>query len=139
MKFKLDTLDKDNEKFAPKFVVQEHNALKAGLHYDLRLQVGTVLFSWAVPKGIPKKPEVKRLAIRTEDHSMSWISFEGVIPKGEYGAGIVKVYDSGVYIPLEVTNKKLIFKLKGKKFKGIWMLELMYETKWLLSRMKEEN
>lgn len=121
---------------SPIFVVQEHNSSR--LHWDLRLQVNKVLFSWAVPKGIPEEIGINRLAIRVDDHALSWANFSGIIPKGEYGAGTVKILDKGHYLPLKLSKEKMEFELIGKKFKGVWKLSRMRneENKWILERIE---
>lgn len=107
------------------FVVQQHAASR--LHYDLRLEWGGVLHSWAVPKGPSLDPEEKRLAVHVEEHPIEYAEFEGLIPEGEYGAGAVIVWDRGAWIhhgdPEEgLKNGKLLFDLFGHKLRGRWTL-----------------
>jgi len=108
-----------------RFVVHKHHATSD--HYDLRLQVGDVLKSWAVPKGPSLNPADKRLAVETEDHPLDYIDFEGVIPEGEYGGGPMIVWDTGIWAPMEDVGTSLEkgafkFRLAGEKLKGGWML-----------------
>ncbi|OAP36892.1 ATP-dependent DNA ligase [Sinorhizobium glycinis] len=108
-----------------RFVVHKHHATAD--HYDLRLEVGGVLKSWAVPKGPSLNPADKRLAVETEDHPIEYIDFEGVIPEGEYGAGPMIVWDTGAWAPMEDVEESLRkgafkFRLAGEKLNGGWML-----------------
>ena len=119
------------------FVVQMHDATR--LHWDFRLEIDGVLRSWAVPKGPSLDPADKRLAVATEDHPLEYGDFEGVIPKGNYGAGAVIVWDRGAAIhhvdPSEGTETgKLLFELKGHKLRGLWTLvkSSRAEKEWLL-------
>jgi bifunctional non-homologous end joining protein LigD len=130
-----------------RFVVQKHTA--RALHYDFRLEVDGVLKSWPIPKGPSLDPRVKRLAVMTEDHPLDYASFEGVIPKGEYGGGEVIVWDAGVYGPLVddkvcfqrktaeaavlkgIDEGKLTFRLHGRKLRGVWTLVHTRNNQWL--------
>lgn len=133
----------------PVFVVQKHDA--SHLHYDFRMEIGGVLKSWAVPKGPSMDPHTKRLAIMTEDHPLGYENFEGVIPEGNYGAGTVKVWDSGWWEPADgfgdasnaIKKGLLEFFLYGKKLKGEFVL---VKTKgsyakngWLLIKKEDEH
>ena len=102
------------------FVIQEHDASR--LHYDLRLQEKDVLSSWAIPKSPPRELGIKRLAIRTEDHPLEYAAFEGRIPDGEYGAGVVKIWDRGEYTPVEMTDDKKLVESRGGKISGRYAL-----------------
>lgn len=103
------------------FVIHEHRA--SHLHWDLRLEIQGVLKSWAIPKQPPRAKEIKRLAIQVEDHPLSYATFEGEIPEGNYGAGKVEIWDKGELKILEFEkNKKIEFELKGKKLSGKYVL-----------------
>ena len=135
-----------------RFVVQRHNA--SHLHYDFRLELGGVLKSWAVPKGPSLNPSQKRLAVMVEDHPVSYIGFKGTIPKGNYGAGTVEIWDNGKFEPfnkdhealtekqaLQALNKgELKFILKGKRLKGEFVLVRIKDDdkNWLLIKHKDE-
>lgn len=124
-----------------RFVIQYHEATTK--HYDFRLEYDGVLLSWAVPKGISLNPRVKRLAVHVEDHPVDYIDFEGVIPKGNYGAGSVQIYDSGNYLPIQDFQKGLKkghikFVLNGDKVKGGFSLVKTDEKNWLFMKLKDE-
>src|ERR671915_2158985 len=131
-----------------RFVVQKHDATK--LHYDFRLEIKKrngegVLKSWAVPKGISLDPNIKRLAVLTEDHPLDYLLFEGVIPEGNYGAGTVIVWDTGTYIieDQDIDNQfikgKIVFFLSGQKLKGRFSLvKTSKENQWLLIKVNDE-
>lgn len=119
------------------FVVHKHAARR--LHFDLRLQMGPVLESWAVPRGPSKNPADKRLAVKVEAHPLEYGDFEGIIPEGNYGAGAVILWDRGEWVPLEdpddgLAKGKLLFNLKGYKLRGRWTLVKLKkgENDWLL-------
>ncbi|MGM1063735.1 non-homologous end-joining DNA ligase [Saccharothrix sp. Mg75] len=98
------------------FVIQEHHA--SALHWDVRLERGGVLVSWAVPKGLPSEPGAVRLAVRTEDHPVEYASFSGVIPRGEYGAGRVVVWDRGRYEVVSWSDREVDVVLHGSRVEG---------------------
>jgi len=123
------------------YVIQKHKA--SHLHYDLRLEMDGVLKSWAVPKEPPQEPNMKRLAVKTEDHPIEYADFEGVIPEGEYGAGKVEIWDRGTFEPIDIKEDKIIFKIKGKKLKGDYcLIKLKPKTdlkNWLFFKKKNDS
>jgi len=98
------------------YVIQEHHA--SHLHWDLRLEMDGVLRSWAVPKKPPEAVGVRRLAVEVEDHPLEYASFEGKIPEGEYGAGLVTIWDRGTYDAVSVKENKIVFTIRGERLKG---------------------
>ena len=120
-----------------RFCIQHHIARKD--HYDLRLEYDGVLISFAVPKGPSLNPKDKRLAVKVENHPLSYRSFEGVIPKGEYGAGVVMLFDFGYYELVDkINDKSFKFVLNGKRFKGLWTLVHFKGDNWLLIKDKDD-
>jgi DNA ligase D-like protein (predicted 3'-phosphoesterase) len=118
-----------------RFVIHEHDATH--LHWDLRLEMGGVLKSWAVPKQPPLKPDLKRLAIQVEDHRLDYINFQGRIPEGQYGAGTVKIWDKGTYELKEKTENKIEVVFKGKKMKGHYaLIRFRGQKNWLFFKQK---
>lgn len=117
------------------FVVHRHHA--SHLHYDLRLEQEGVLKSWAVPKGLPPHPGVKRLAVQTEDHPLEYLTFDGRIPKGQYGAGEMWIYALGKY---QITKEKkdgFYFRLNSKEVNGEYRVYKIKEKEWLLERVDQ--
>jgi DNA ligase D-like protein (predicted 3'-phosphoesterase) len=117
-----------------RFVVQKHQATH--LHYDFRLELDGVLKSWAVPKGPPEEPNVRRLAVQVEDHPVEYIHFAGVIPEG-YGAGTVEIWDRGEYELLERREDRLSFELRGERLQGRYVLLKTGDRNWLLMKRSE--
>lgn len=124
-------------KKALKFVVHEHNAKHH--HFDLRLERGGVLKSWAVPKGLSADVGVKRLAVMVEDHRLDYADFEGVIPEGAYGAGEVSVWDRGVYLEEAWEPGKITVSLKGGKLTGRYAIIHISEKSWLVMRLNDKK
>ncbi len=123
------------EEIGNRFVVHRHHASR--LHYDLRLEQHGVLRSWAVPKGLPPYPGVKRLAVQTEDHPIEYLTFDGKIPKGQYGAGEMWIYALGKF---QITKEKkdgFYFKLNSKEVTGEYRIHKMKDKDWLLERVDE--
>ena len=122
------------------FVIQEHHARR--LHYDFRLERDGVLVSWAVPKNLPDTPSVNHLAVHTEDHPLEYASFEGSIPKGEYGGGKVIIWDSGTYEAekfIDTPEKgEVIVTLHGNRITGRYALIRTDGKNWLAHRTKEQ-
>src|SRR5918997_5240621 len=129
----------------PRYVIQQHDA--TSMHYDFRLEVEGTFKSWAVPKGPSTDPRDKRLAMAVEDHAISWGDFEGVIPKGQYGAGPVIVWDRGTYENLRdepmdegLEAGHVSFWLEGEKLRGGWSLRRTGGgRKWLLVKRRDEE
>ncbi len=117
----------------PIFVIQKHHA--KNLHYDFRLEKYGVLKSWAVPKGVSEEKGVKRLAVATDDHELSYAAFEGIIAEGRYGAGKVEIWDGGTYEEEVWCDDHIVFKLNGCKLKGRYSLvpfKKAGEKTWLI-------
>lgn len=119
---------------AQRFVVQKHQATH--LHYDFRLEMEGVLKSWAVPKGPPEEPKVRRLAVQVEEHPVDYITFEGVIPEG-YGAGMVEIWDKGTYKLIVKEEGKLVFQLDGDRLRGTYtLIRTRPPDQWILLKNK---
>ena len=120
-----------------RFVIQEHHARR--LHYDLRLERDGVLVSWAVPKNLPETPAVNHLAVHTEDHPLEYLTFHGTIPKGEYGAGKMIVWDTGTYETEKFRDNEVIVNLRGSRVSGRYALIQTNGDQWLAHRMKDQR
>lgn len=133
---------------SPHFVVNLHRSRRP--HYDFRLEAGGALASWAVPKGPSLDPAQRRLAVHVEDHPLAYGTFEGVIPEGEYGAGLVSIWDHGTYRLAEGTDPvaeiwhgKIVFELRGHTLRGLFTLVKMHGARyggdaWLLIKDRDE-
>lgn len=117
-----------------RFVIHRHQARH--LHYDLRLEMEGVLKSWAVPKGVPLEPGLRRLAVQVEDHPIDYIDFAGEIPEGQYGAGTVEIWDSGKFELSKKEANYLEFTLHGEKLSGDYVLVHTNGKNWLLIKRK---
>lgn len=130
-----EPFESDLDVAGSRFCIQRHHA--SHLHYDLRLEQDGVLKSWAIPRGMPPFPGVKRLAVQTEDHPLKYLTFEGEIPKGEYGGGMMWIYAIGRY---EITKEKkqgFYFRLSGKQLSAEYRMHLMKDKEWLLERVDQ--
>ncbi|WP_445009103.1 ATP-dependent DNA ligase [Rhodococcus marinonascens] len=120
-----------------RFVIQEHHARR--LHYDLRLERGGVLASWAVPKNVPTTTAENRLAVHTEDHPLEYLTFAGTIPKGEYGGGVMTIWDAGTYYTEKWRDDEVIVRLHGEKISGRFALIRTKGDQWLMHLMKNQT
>ncbi|MDP1848386.1 MAG: DNA ligase D [Solirubrobacteraceae bacterium] len=132
--------DGDRGTATARFVVQEHHATR--LHWDLRLEHEGVAASWAIPNGIPEDPHENRLAVRTEDHPLEYLEFEGDIPKGEYGAGKMRIWDRGTYETHKFDDAKVEVTFHGERLNGRYGLFPLKKRKgeppgkdWMIHRM----
>ena len=120
-----------------RFVIQHHLARR--LHHDLRLEHQGTARSWAIPKGLPDVPGLRHLAVQTEDHPLHYLSFEGDIPKGEYGAGPMRIWDEGTYEVVEWSDEKVTVVLHGRRHRGGWHLFRTDRNHWLVTRAGEPD
>lgn len=121
------------------YVIQKHQASR--LHWDLRLEEGGELLSWAVPKEPPFEAGVRRLAVQVENHALEYAGFKGTIPEGEYGAGRVEIWDRGTYLPIETESGRRVVELQGRRLKGAYALiklksEDPKDKNWLFFKLK---
>ncbi len=117
------------------FVIQEHHARR--LHWDFRLERDGVLVSWALPKGVPDDPVVNHLAVHTEDHPLAYGGFEGEIPRGEYGAGTVTIWDHGRYETLKWADREVKVRLHGRRVTGGFALFQTRGSQWMIHRERQ--
>ena len=128
-----------NKLMRKRFVIHEHHATR--LHFDLRLEIGGTLKSWAVPKGVSMNPNEKRLAVHVPDHSLGYIDFEGTLSEGNYGAGRVAIWDKGEFEAENASEAlqkgKLVFTFYGAKLKGEFTLLKWWnhEKNWLIIKI----
>jgi bifunctional non-homologous end joining protein LigD len=115
------------------FVVQQHDASR--LHWDLRLEHEGALASWALPRGIPEHPDENRLAVHTEDHPLEYLEFHGEIPKGQYGAGTMDIWDSGTYEAEKFRENEVIAVFHGHRVRGRYALFQTRGDDWMIHRM----
>ena len=123
----------------PVYVIQEHHASR--LHWDLRFEIDQTLKSWALPKEPPQKIGERRLAVSVDDHPIEYALFEGEIPKGNYGAGKVKIWDNGTFDVLENSKKKLAVNIHGSRLRGKYCL-IHFEPEgknWLFFKMRFDS
>lgn len=117
----------------PRFVIQEHHA--TNLHWDFRLEHKGVAPSWAVPKGVPEEPGVRRLAVQVDDHSVAYMKWSGRI-RGGYGKGTVKIWDEGDYDLEKWEDDKIVVELHGKRVEGRYALIRTDGKNWLLHKTR---
>src|SRR3954451_3122211 len=115
-----DVTGADGDADRPRFVIQEHHATR--LHWDLRLERDGVLASWAIPNGLPDAPKDNRKAVHTEDHPLEYLEFHGDIPRGNYGAGSMTIWDQGTYELLKWDERKVEVDLRGERARGRYAL-----------------
>lgn len=140
VKRKRSSIGKSKKLEENMFIVQEHQAKQK--HWDFRLQVGSKMVSWAIPKGPSLNPKTPRLAVKTQDHAPSYNDFEGIIAKGLYGAGKVMQWDKGLYevdgdIKESIKHGLIKFRLKGYKLRGKWAL-IKTGNRWLLIKLGDK-
>jgi len=123
---------RSTDKGRPRFVIQEHHA--RSLHWDLRLERDGVLVSWAIPKGLPEAPDENRLAVHTEDHPLEYATFEGDIPRGEYGGGRMTIWDTGYYEVEKWSESEVKFVLHGSRASGSFVLFQTKDRNWMIHR-----